>query len=246
MGNEQSLNDPPQPSSSSGFSFLSGKGANNKKSKGIVVISSGSTKVETLEDDEVYKRFQEIPRFLPILRHSIGKKDVSPNDNHHRVSSRPLYRMASRFQNHLKLCAKAVASDQNQIVTAIKSVDTSATTVLSIFTEKKRALDNFSIQLDKLKKLYDDMLQVQVMLEEVVPIAETLNELLVPEERLPPLSFSRVLERTPVSTSGDSSQHSTPRHHPSGSTSLAPRSSTRDKRSHIEPIEEVKVVDRMK
>uniref|UniRef100_A0A0K0CU64 BLOC-1-related complex subunit 5 n=1 Tax=Angiostrongylus cantonensis TaxID=6313 RepID=A0A0K0CU64_ANGCA len=205
-------------------------GANAKKSKGIVVINSGNAKVESLEDDEVYKRFQDIPRFLPILRHSIGKKDVSPSDNHHRMSSRPLYRMASRFQNHLKLCAKAVTSDQNQIVTAIKSVDASTTAVLNAFSEKKRAIDNFNMQLEKLNKLYDDMLHVQ---------------LLIPSERLPPLSFSKVLERTPVSTSGSSSQQSTPRHVPGGSTSL-PRPSTRDKRPHIEPIEEVKVVDRMK
>ncbi|KAE9416848.1 hypothetical protein Angca_006567, partial [Angiostrongylus cantonensis] len=217
-------------------------GANAKKSKGIVVINSGNAKVESLEDDEVYKRFQDIPRFLPILRHSIGKKDVSPSDNHHRMSSRPLYRMASRFQNHLKLCAKAVTSDQNQIVTAIKSVDASTTAVLNAFSEKKRAIDNFNMQLEKLNKLYDDMLHVQVMLEEIVPMAETLNELLIPSERLPPLSFSKVLERTPVSTSGSSSQQSTPRHVPGGSTSL-PRPSTRDKRPHIEPIEEVKVVD---
>ncbi|VDM56498.1 unnamed protein product, partial [Angiostrongylus costaricensis] len=220
-------------------------GANAKKSKGIVVINSGSAKVESLEDDEVYKRFQDIPRFLPILRHSIGKKNMSPGDNHHRMSSRPLYRMASRFQNHLKLCAKAVASDQNEIVTAIKSVDASTTAVLNVFSEKKRAIDNFNMQLEKLNKLYDDMLHVQVMLEEIVPMAETLNELLVPSERLPPLSFSKVLERTPVSTSASSSQQSTPRHIPGGGTSL-PAPSIRDKRPHIEPIEEVKVVDRMK
>ncbi|KIH50691.1 hypothetical protein ANCDUO_19227 [Ancylostoma duodenale] len=67
-------------------------GPSLKKSKGIVVVSGGNSKVESLEDDEIYKRFQEIPRFLPIYRHAIGKKDLSPNDYRQRMSSRPLFR----------------------------------------------------------------------------------------------------------------------------------------------------------
>uniref|UniRef100_A0A0N4XN95 BLOC-1-related complex subunit 5 n=1 Tax=Nippostrongylus brasiliensis TaxID=27835 RepID=A0A0N4XN95_NIPBR len=84
-----------------------------------------------------------------------------------------------------------------------------------------------------------------LLLEHTVPIVETLNELLVPSERLPPLALSRVLERTPVSTSGSSSQHSTPGHHPTGSSSSA-RTPIRSKNAHISPIDEVRVVDRTK
>ncbi|EPB69029.1 hypothetical protein ANCCEY_11877 [Ancylostoma ceylanicum] len=141
MGNEQSASgSSPQGPSNSTFSFLSGRGPSLKKSKGIVVVSGGNSKVESLEGDEIYKRFQ-------------------------------------------------------------------------------------------------------LMLEELVPMVETLNELLVPSDRLPPLSLSRILERTPVSTSASSSQQSTPKHVPAGNSSVA-RPPTRDERSHIPPIEEVRVVDR--
>ncbi|KJH41272.1 hypothetical protein DICVIV_12754, partial [Dictyocaulus viviparus] len=181
MGNDQSVSKSSlQPSpSSSAFSFL--PGTSSKKPKGVVVISSGNSKVDSVEDDEIYKRFQ---------------------------------------------------------------VEASTALVYNVFLEKKKIVDNFDSQLHTLDKLRDDVLRAQLMLEEIVPIAETLNELLVPSERLPSLSFSRVLERTPVSTSASSSQQSTPRHVLYGGSSLA-GSSARDNRPRIAPIEEVRVVDKI-
>ncbi|EPB69030.1 hypothetical protein ANCCEY_11878 [Ancylostoma ceylanicum] len=244
MGNEQSASgSSPQGPSNSTFSFLSGRGPSLKKSKGIVVVSGGNSKVESLEDDEIYKRFQEIPRFLPIYRHAIGKKDLSPNEYQQRMSSRPLFRMATRFQQHLRICAKAVSTDQSQIISSIKAVEASTAAMTTALIERKRASDNFVAELQGLDKLRDDVLHIQLMLEELVPMVETLNELLVPSDRLPPLSLSRILERTPVSTSASSSQQSTPKHVPAGNSSVA-RPPTRDERSHIPPIEEVRVVDR--
>ncbi|KAK6060208.1 hypothetical protein COOONC_02140 [Cooperia oncophora] len=245
MGNEQSgSGGSPQPSSNSAFSFLSGRGS-SKKSKGIVVVSGGNTKVETQEDDEVFKRFKEIPRFLPILRHAIGKKDLTQNEIQHKMSSRPLFRMATRFQQHLKTCATAVVAEQNQINQAVKSVDASTAAIVNRITERKKATDTFIAHLQELEKLRDDVIHIQLLFEHLVPMIETVNEILVPSERLPPLSLSRVLNRTPVSTS-ESSQQSTPRHIPPASSSQMRSALSQDKVSHISPIEEVRVVDRKK
>ncbi|KHJ89936.1 hypothetical protein OESDEN_10227 [Oesophagostomum dentatum] len=203
MGNEQSASTSPQAGST--FSFLSGRGPSLKKSKGIVVVSGGNSKVESLEDDEIYKRFQEIPRFLPIYRHAIGKKDLSPHEYQQKVEG-------------------------------------SAAVITTAMVERKKASDIFVAELQTLEKLRDDVFNIQLMLEELVPMAETLNELLVPEDRLPPLALGRILERTPVSTSASSSQ-STPKNvTPSNSSMLRP--SPREERSHIPPIEEIRVVDR--
>ncbi|CAJ0607789.1 unnamed protein product [Cylicocyclus nassatus] len=240
MGNEQSASTSSPQSANSSFSFFSGRPS--KKSKGIVVVSGGNAKVEKLEDDEVYKRFQEIPRFLPIYRHAVGKKDLSPNEYQQRVNSRPLFKMALRLQQHLKICSKAVSTDQSQIISAIKAVEGSAAVVTTALIERKKAADGLVDELQSINKLRDDILHIRIMLEELVPMAETLNELLVPEDRLPPLSLSRVLERTPVSTSASSSQISTPMN-VTPSNSLTFRS-PREERTHIPPIEEVRVVDR--
>ncbi|ETN73563.1 hypothetical protein NECAME_13475 [Necator americanus] len=165
MGNEQSgSGSSPQGPSNSTFSFLSGRGVNSKKSKGIVVVSGGNSKVETVEDDEIYKRFQEIPRFLPIFRHAIGKKDLSPSEYQQRMSSRPLYKMATRFQQHLKICAKAISAEQTQITSSIKAVEASAALLTTALTEKKKASDNFVTELQTLDKLRDDILHIQVII----------------------------------------------------------------------------------
>ncbi|PIO68222.1 hypothetical protein TELCIR_09994 [Teladorsagia circumcincta] len=128
------------------------------------------------------------------------------------------------------------------------SVDASTVALANRLAERKKATDNFITHLQELDKLRDDVVHIQLLFEHLVPIIETINEILVPSERLPPLSLSRVLNRTPVSTS-ESSQQSTPKHaSASGSSQLrsAPSAPSQDKNSHISPIEEVRVVDRRK
>ncbi|VDO33125.1 unnamed protein product, partial [Haemonchus placei] len=237
---------------------------NSKKSKGIVVVSGGNAKVETLEDDEVYKRFKEIPRFLPILRHAIGKKDIPQSEIPHKVNSRPLFRMATRFQQHLKICATTIAADQSHINQLVKSVNTrlchlknympveqfclvdaSVVAISNRLNERKKMTDNLIANLQDLDKLRDDVVHIRLLFEHLVPMVETINEILVPSERLPPLALSRVLDRTPVSTS-ESSEQSTPRHNPSGSGSQSRSAVSQDKTTRISPIEEVRVVDRRK
>lgn len=228
MGNEQSSSSggPGGPSSStSTFSFLANR-ASVKKSKGIVVVSDGQVKQSTIEEDDLYKRLQEIPRFLPILRNAVGKKE-SQTDSHHRMSSRPIFKFATRLQEHLSICGRTITTDQAQLSALMKKIDSNSSVVVSSLTDKKRSYDRFVAELQLLPRLNDDVMKIQLLLEELVPVAETLNELLVPSERLPPLDLRRVLERSAPSST-QSSLMSTPRRVP----------------GQLEVIEEIRVVDR--
>ncbi|CAI4226243.1 unnamed protein product [Auanema sp. JU1783] len=197
MGNEQSSSSS-APSSSS-FPFLPNKGS-VKKSKGIVVVKDGAVKQTTIDEDEMYKRFRDIPKFLPILLAAIGKKDISIDSTLKSLSS-PILRFSARLHEHIQVCSKVLILEQNSLDSQTKKLDVELTTVATTLTNKKKACDEMAEIVSKFNKVKDEVKAIQVLLEELVPAAETLNELLPPTERLPRINFQSVLHNSRESNS---------------------------------------------
>ncbi|PAV62189.1 hypothetical protein WR25_16989 [Diploscapter pachys] len=169
---------------------------------------------------------KEIPRFLPLIRSAIGKGKDLPLDNRQLISSRAIFKFATRLQEHLSQCAKVVTSGQAQIVTAIKSTDLESSATASALTRKKRSYAEFVATLQHIDEMNKEVAQIQNLLQNLVPQMEALNELLPSNERLGRLDLRGILESSASSVNSTPS----PRRRPNSS---APQSQ----------IEEIRVRD---
>ena len=134
-----------------------------------MVVRDGKQIEETLEQDEIYKRLQEIPRFLPLIRSAIGKGKDLPLDNRQLISSRAIFKFATRLQEHLSQCAKVITSGQAQIVTAIKSTDLESSATASALTRKKRSYAEFVATLQHIDEMNKEVAKIQNLLQNLVP-----------------------------------------------------------------------------
>ncbi|CAJ0581473.1 unnamed protein product, partial [Mesorhabditis spiculigera] len=197
MGNEQSAAGSSQ---STSFSFLSNR-ASVKKPGGIVRVSDGQIKQIDPREDADYKRLMDIPRFLPILRTAVpaGRQAV-PNENLDRLSHRPIWRLSVRLQSHLHTQAQTICLQQAKITQGIKTADVASATIAAKLVERKKKYDRLRASLAQVTQLRDEVVRIQILLEEIVPCVETVNELLTPANRLPPLDLKKIFADTGSST----------------------------------------------
>lgn len=236
MGNEQSGTNG---GISTSLSFLSGKkgGAtsSNRKVNQVVTVKTGADSVSNPSDDEVLKRFKEIPKFYPILKSALNQAGLrDPPDVLTKMSYRPILKFAYRIQEHLTQCAVVVSNDQNSLCTRIKDNDYVILTLTNKLNERRKRLERLSKELQKIRDIQAEVVNIKFLLQEIVPSVETLNELLPVDDRLPAINLGRILDPPPVASSSE-----------------IPTSSEQNSRPaavggslHIEPIEEFHVVDK--
>uniref|UniRef100_A0A0N5AK77 BLOC-1-related complex subunit 5 n=1 Tax=Syphacia muris TaxID=451379 RepID=A0A0N5AK77_9BILA len=242
MGNDQS-------SSSSGistsFSFLSGrKGGNSsfrKKTGQIVVVRSGSSGTLCSEEDISLKKFKEIPKFYPILKSALHQNGLHDSpDIKKKISSRAIFRLATCFQDYFGEYAQLIASEQGYIASRIKDVDYFVTVFLDRLVYRKKSLEVLQLQSEKLSEVKNELENLKMRLEDLLPQVRSLNEFLPEEDRLPPLSLIHLfdsLTSTSTASSTTTSGTSTPAEDVISPDSLLTN-------LQIEPIEECYVVDK--
>lgn len=110
-------------------------------------------------------------------------------------------------------------------------MDQAMTAVTAKLTQNSRQIDKLCDELRKVKDLQERLDAVELLLQEIVPAIEVLNELLPENDRLPPLCLT---QKSSYSSIG----HSTP-----STPALSTLATSPDGNSKIEPAEECKVVD---
>ncbi|GMT14432.1 hypothetical protein PFISCL1PPCAC_5729 [Pristionchus fissidentatus] len=209
--------------------------------KGIVVVRDGTViKVQDPSDDPDIKRLKEMPRFLPIIRTSIGRREVG---EHRAISPRPFLQLSLRLSNHLSLCAKAVSTKQTHLSGMIKSIDGRLCEVTNEMTNRKKRLDKLCIALERVGEIHEELQKMNDTFGALLASLDDLNMVLPSETRLPPFIITPPLPPPSVTSSPSTSS---PSPYPSSSSSSTPSHHpplSRDSPRRLPPIEEVRVID---
>ncbi|OZC07287.1 hypothetical protein X798_05707 [Onchocerca flexuosa] len=189
MGNEQSSSETNIPSS---HSFLLNK-RSDTKTKGKIIVVKQRTNTEDLscsKNDDIMKRFLDIPKFYPILKSSLNHPGLrDPPETVFKVSPRPILKFAYRLQEHLSRCANIVVAEQESLGNSMKNMDHDIALLLVHFGDRKRSMDHFQNYLEKINDLQAHISNLQFLFQDLMPVAETLNDILPEQKRLPLLDI---------------------------------------------------------
>ncbi|VDN93322.1 unnamed protein product [Brugia pahangi] len=149
------------------------------------------------KNDEMIKRFLEIPKFYPILKSSLNQPDLrdSPEATP-KVNARPVLKFACRLQEHFSRCANTVVVEQESLGNSMKHVDRNITLLLVQFAEQKRSMDRFQNYLEKMNDLQAHISNLRFLFQDLMPVINTLNEILPEHKRLPLLDIDCLVNAT--------------------------------------------------
>uniref|UniRef100_A0A915IE12 BLOC-1-related complex subunit 5 n=1 Tax=Romanomermis culicivorax TaxID=13658 RepID=A0A915IE12_ROMCU len=191
MGQEHSSN---KDSHSSLVALARGIGprANRTVNTGqVVIVNTGLDEKNCMQDDEDFKRLQNIPIFYPILRNSLNIPGVKDEvDINTKFDHRAIYAFFSKFQEQLSQSTEFICSEQLNIVSKIRETDHTVSTLLNCLVERQKLTARLLADLNKTREINNQLIKITACLQEIVPMAQALNELLPETERLPPLDLS--------------------------------------------------------
>ena len=165
-----------------------GKASDITQAGSIVVVKSGknTSKDEQIIKDSDIVKLNNITTFSPLIKGSLNINSTSDFDVTNQLDSRPVRAFCLRYEKHLKLCAEAVAFDQDAITHRVKELDSHSASVLRAVGERHKKLQSqmhFIATVEDVKRNID---RVEMTLQQTIPLMEKLNELLPEEERMEP------------------------------------------------------------
>ncbi|VDN33622.1 unnamed protein product, partial [Gongylonema pulchrum] len=184
-------------------SFLSNKTSNPKAKGGKVIVVRQGTNAAGPSSDELIKRFSEIPKFYPILKGALNQPGLrDPPEAVCKISARPILKLCYRLQQHLSHCAHCVSEEQESLTNAVKDVtlvDRSVAGLVVKFSGRKKSFDRFHRNLERIGDLQAHISSLRFFFQDLIPMVETLNEILPEKGQLSALNISHLVEEKDIS-----------------------------------------------
>ena len=165
----------------------------------MVTVNEGRSRADRLSSsssdaaDPDLIRLREIPSFLPIIRASLsgsgGLAKADP-DILERLDYRGLSSLCQRYEDHARLCAATVATEQAELTRMMKEADAKSAQVNKVLAEKHK---NYTQKAEKLSKVNDMskcLAKCHLLLNENIEQMEVLNNMLPQDQRLEPFVWT--------------------------------------------------------
>ncbi|CAF0985105.1 unnamed protein product [Adineta ricciae] len=149
--------------------------------------SGGTASNTSLADDNDISKLAAIPKFLPILRSSINQQNDPTQIPH--LENRSLLQLSMRLQTHFRFCAEIIQTEQTQLITRMKEVDTRSNSVQQRLIDKQKRFTGYCEQSKKLRDIAITLKQLDQSLSTLADRMRIINLCLPPDEQLPALTF---------------------------------------------------------
>lgn len=94
-----------------------------------------------------------------------------------------------RLQTHLRLCAEIVQTEQNQLISRIKEVDTRSNAVQQRIVDKQKRFARYCEESKKLRDVVTNLKRLDQSLTDLADRMRAINSILPADEQLPVLTF---------------------------------------------------------
>ena len=94
-----------------------------------------------------------------------------------------------RLQTHFRFCAEAIQTEQTQLVTRMKEVDTRSNAVQQRLIDKQKRFTGYCEQSKKLRDVATSLKRLDQSLTDLAERMRVINLCLPPDEQLPTLNF---------------------------------------------------------
>ncbi|XP_068710744.1 BLOC-1-related complex subunit 5-like [Montipora foliosa] len=150
----------------------------------VVNAPTGTSKSATKGEDEDIKSITRLPFYYPLLRGTVNVPAARELEFLDRFDPRPCLSLCTRYEQHLKQCAEAVAFDQNMLSSRVREIDAYSAAVLRRVNDRFKRFSLEAGQLRKVEEMNANLRRIDGNLKRLVPTMERLNNMLPEGERL--------------------------------------------------------------